>query len=128
MDSGLFDIDNSIELGAVMGFAEEALREESRGENLDEEYTDDDIIEAEEYAAETTNSKFRLLYNENPALAIHILKRFKEIQQLGERKLNEKIAEVAMDNVAENISSQMNQLYEEMDDEMIYLTQLESDE
>lgn len=88
----------SIEFAGAAGFIEESLREENQNDEIDD-------VPYEEYLdyMESTNPSFKLLYNANPALAKHIIKRFVESNT---------------NTVEKQTDDDLSSLYEEMEEEI----------
>jgi hypothetical protein len=69
------DMGDLIHLGAAYGFIEEAVKEE---ENLFEEDVIGNPDDIDSIIPDITDTNLILLYNQNPSLVKHIIKRFKE--------------------------------------------------
>jgi len=71
------DLADGAFVGGILGFIEEAIENERFGENNDTELTADDIRE------ESLNDvNFRLLYNQNPSLAVYLVNKFIEHKKM----------------------------------------------
>ena len=69
-----FELENNAIVGGIAGFVEESIEKEQGPK-------EDDIPEVQDYAISkegTKNDGLRLLYNQNPNFALHIVNRFLE--------------------------------------------------
>lgn len=95
MDFGDFEIADAAILGGVMGFVEEATRDEER--MLDEsDFNPEGFSEAVRDAVDRSHDvQIRLLYNENPGLVEFLVKKVREERENYQKSADEKeIAEV----------------------------------
>lgn len=105
MDFSDFGIEDAAIIGGILGFADEAIRDEQEGEN---ESNDDDTeiyIEPEQI----TDIDLRLFYNENPELFEFLVKRTVEFRKKAktQRYIN---------RIQGEISTEIKQMEEDEDD------------
>jgi len=105
MDFSDFGIEDAAIIGGILGFADEATRDEQEGEN---EFNDDDTeihIEPEQI----TDIDLRLFYNENPELFEFLVKHIIEFKKKAkmQRYIN---------RIQGEISTEIKQMEEDEDD------------
>jgi len=71
---GDFELEDNAVIGGIAGFVEESIEKEQVPKEDDLPETSDYNISEEK----TKNDKLRLLYNQNPNFALHIVNRFLE--------------------------------------------------
>ena len=77
MDFGDFGIEDAAIIGGILGFADEAIKDEQEGEG---EYNNDDI-EIDIDPEQITDTDLRLFYRENPELFKFLIKKTIEFRK-----------------------------------------------
>ena len=101
-----FDAEDTAILGGIIGFAEDSIKNEELGENDDDaipEISDDQIADCIEQNQEIS---LQLLYNENPELVQHLIKRAYQDRARSLQQITEKEIQAVREEMLEELRTQ----------------------
>ena len=101
-----FDAEDAAILGGIIGFAEDSIKNEELGENDDDaipEISDDQIADCIEQNQEIS---LQLLYNENPELVQHLIKRAYQDRARSLQQITEKEIQAVREEMLEELRTQ----------------------
>ena len=98
-----FDASDAALLGGVLGFVEESIKAEEGGEREFDEMADEAI---DNYVANGVDTQLRLLYNDNPGLVQHLIKRAYESRARYKARMEDQEIEAVRNEMLEELREQ----------------------